>query len=242
MPFKVYTYPKFGDHCIAFGIIKEFAKRHDKICMYTDESPQSSRDTNRRLYSSIKNVELIDEPYVEEKHQRDWGLANTKPWIDAVKPWAEDPLLPAPDWYDDSWRFDVQWYMNASVPFHLKWDNFYFERDIKKEQEVYYDILGLKHNEEFIFWHEDLSRGYRLKRDNVPTDMRWLHFSDIQEVNILDILYTVERAKEIHTFNTGLAALIDLSQIYHPALFFHKYIRPMIFDQPILKLNWRIIE
>jgi hypothetical protein len=242
MPFKVYTYPKFGDHCIAFGIIKEFAKQHDTVYMYTDESPQSTRDTNRRLYSSIKNVELIDEPYVEEKHQRDWGLANTKPWIDAVKPWAEDPLLPAPDWYDDSWRFDVQWYMNASVPFHLKWDNFYFERDIKKEQEVYYDILGLKHNEEFIFWHEDLSRGYKLKRDNVPTDIRWIHFSDIQEVNILDILYTVERAKEIHTFNTGLAALIDLSQIYHPALFFHKYIRPMIFDQPILKLNWRIIE
>ncbi len=242
MPFKVYTYPKFGDHCIAFGIIKEFAKQHDKILMYTDESPQSSRDTNRRLYSSIKNVELIDEPYIEEKHQKDWGLANTRAWIDAVKPWVENPLLPCPDWYNDNWRFDVQWYMNAAVPFHLKWRNFHFERNIKKEQEAYYDILGLKDNEEFIFWHEDKSRSLFLRTKDVPENIRWIHFSDFEYVNILDILYTIERAKEVHTFNTGLLTFIDLMNIRSNKLFYHKYIRPMVFDQPILKLNWIILE
>jgi len=242
MPYKVYTYPKFGDHCIAYGIVKEFAKHHDKILMYTDKCTKELRDTNKRLYSSIKNVVLMDEPYNEEKHKKDWGIANTKAWQDKVKPWIDNPLLPAPTWYNDYWRFDNQWYMNASIPIIFKWKNFYFERDEKKEKEIFYDILKLKDNEDFIFWHEDPNRNWLLKRENVPTDIRWVYFSNLNDINILDILYTIEKAKEVHTFNTGFPHYIDYMNIQHKNLYFHKYIRPMVFEQPILKLNWKIVN
>jgi hypothetical protein len=43
-------------------------------------------------------------------------------------------------------------------------DNFNFERNFKKEREVYYDILGLKDGEEFIFIHEDILRFKSLNR------------------------------------------------------------------------------
>ena len=78
MAFKVYTYPKFGDHCVAYGIVKEFAKQHEHIIMYTDACSTECRNTNKLLYSSLKNVTLSDELYVEELHKKDWGIANTK--------------------------------------------------------------------------------------------------------------------------------------------------------------------
>jgi hypothetical protein len=242
MAYKLYTYDKFGDHCIAFGIIKEFAKRHDQILMYTDACSKSLRDTNKRLYSSLKNVTLMDEPYKEEIHMRDWGIANTRAWLDKTKPWIDNPKLPIPNWFNDSWKFDVQWYMNANIPLRKKWDNFYFERDNKKEKEAFYDILQLKDKEKFIFIHEDPERNWLLKKDNISKDIRHIYFSDYKNINILDILYTVERALEVHTFNTGLCHLIDYMNINHNGLYFHQYIRPLIFDQPVLLLNWKRVN
>lgn len=239
--FKVYTYPKFGDHCVCFGIVKEFVKRHGEIIMYTDSCTQETRDTNKRLYSSLKNVVLSDEPYNEEIHQKNWGIANTRMWIDKCVPWIENsPSIP--DWYDDTWRFDVQWYYNARVNFRLKWDNFYYERNIQKEKEAYYDILGLKDNEEFIFIQEDKARNFILKKDSIRSDIKWINFSDFQDINILDVLFIIERAKEVHTFNTGILTFVDLMNINHESLNYHKYLRPMIFEQPVLLLNWNIIK
>ena len=63
MPYNIYSYPKFGDHCITYGIVREFAKEHKKIRYYSDEMTDMTYETNVRLFSSLKNVELIREPY-----------------------------------------------------------------------------------------------------------------------------------------------------------------------------------
>jgi len=156
MAFKVYTYTKFGDHCVAYSIVKEFAKRHGKVECYCDEVNTYTFNTNKRLFSSLKDVELIRETYVPGTHN--FAIANIRAWLDQVQPWYDNPSLPLPDNFDETWFFDRQWYLNASVPFNYKWDNFYFERNLQKEKEVYYDILKLRDNEEFIFLLEDPSR------------------------------------------------------------------------------------
>ena len=150
-PFKVYTYHGIGDHLVCYGIIKEFAKTHDKVECYSDPMPISYFNTCKRLFSSLPNVELIFEPYVKEVINADHCIANTAYWLDQVKPWIENTYMPTPEWFNEWWIFDRQWYYNANLPLDLKWDNFYFERDLDKEKETFYDIFGLKDDEEFTF-------------------------------------------------------------------------------------------
>jgi hypothetical protein len=242
MTFKVYTYPKFGDLCICYGIIKEFAKQYEKVDCYSDVIDLNTFNTNKRLYTSLKNVELRPELYDKEKINANHCIAHTKYWLDTIQPWFDDRSMLPPKWYNITWMFDRQWYLNAEVSFNLKWDNFFFERDLNKEKEVFYDIIGLKDNEEFIFLHEDPSRDYNIKREYINPNIRLIEFFKLSSVNILDILYTVEKAKEVHTFNTGTLTFIDLMNIKHKKLYYHKYLRPWIFEQPTLRLNWITIE
>ena len=242
MSLNVYTYHGFGDYCIAFGILKEYAKIHDKLLCYTDKVDENSINTRKRLFSSIKNVEIMEEIYDDKKTHRNLGIAHRKPWFDAVQPWYDNPYLPIPEWFSENWVFDVVWYKQADVPFQLKWDNFYFERNLKKEKEIFYDIIGLKDNEKYIFLQEDPNRNMKIKREYIKSDIRLIEFSKFPEINVLDILYTVEKSKEVHTYNTGLATFMDLMNINHDNLNYHKYIRPMIVEQHIYRLNWNFIE
>jgi len=238
---KVYTYHGFGDQCICYGILKEFAKRYNEVKVYSDVMNKNTFNSITRLYSSLKNVELIDEVYKEEIHAADHKIAHTKYWFDKVLPWYQDPSLPPPEWFKDDWWFDRQWYLNASLPFNLKWDNFYFERDLNKEKEVFYDILGLKDNQEFLFFHEDPVRNYNINKKHLNANIKWIDFFNYQDISILDILYTIEHAKEVHTFNTSTLTFIDLMNIQHPALYYHMYVRPSIFDSINLRLPWNLI-
>lgn len=241
----VYSYHGFGDHCVVYGIIKEYAKLHDKILYYTDIVDANYLRTRKRLYSSIKNVQIMDEPYNREKHGLNLGIAHMQYWFDAVKPWYDDPNLPVPDWYSEDWSFDKVWYKQANIDFNLKWDNFYFERDLNKEKELYYDILGLKDDEEFIFLHEDPKRNFLINRKYINPNIKLFEMSkygDRNTFDILDILYTVEKAKEVHTFGTCSLTYIDLMNIKRDKLYYHRYIRPMLFELPTLRLNWNIID
>jgi hypothetical protein len=244
----VYSYCGLGDHLIAYGIIKEFSKQYDKIIYRSDLMNKMTFNNIVRIYSSIPNVEIIEEPIVEGVTPLDHCVAHTRIWFDSLNPWLKDPSVPyacntpAPEWFNEDWQFDKQWYMNAPVPFNLKWDNFYFERDLNKEKEVYYDKLGLKDNEEFIFMQDDLKRGHSINRQYIDNNYKLIDFFNLQEISMLDILYTVEQAKEVHVINSACLTFFDLMNLQHNNLNYHKYNRSCFWDQVSLRLNWKIIE
>jgi len=239
--FNVYSYPKVGDHIVSYGIIKEFAKIHDIIHYWSDYQPDNMFETNKRLFSGIKNVELIREPYDESVLVAEHCIAHTKFWFNTMRPIINNPIATLPEWFNESWIFDRQWYFNANFPINFKWENFDFVRDLKKEREVYYDILDLKDGEEFILLSEDPLRNYYIDRNYINPNIKIIEFQKLTHVNILDILYTVEKAKEVHVYNTGLLSFIDVMNIKHINLNYHQYIRPEIWAQPLLHLNWNII-
>jgi hypothetical protein len=244
MAFVVYSYPGFGDFCIAFGIIREYAKWNEKILYYTDSYgiDEERYKTRKRLYKSLKNVEIVPEIYNKENHGLNLGIAHMKSWFDIVRPWQENERLEPPDWFNEDWYFDKILYKQMYVPFDLKWDNFYFERDLEKEKEVYYDQLGLKDNEEFILMFEDTYRSYTINRNYINPNIKLIDLYNLRHISMLDILYTVEKAKEFHTINTGLLIYIDQMNIQHNKLYYHKYNRSCFWDQPGLRLNWKIID
>jgi hypothetical protein len=143
---------------------------------------------------------------------------------------------------DENLIFDRHWYNKCNIDFNKKWDNFYFERDTKKEKELYYDILGLKDNEKYIFLHEDSSRNFTINKTLIRNDLKIVNISNFLDISILDTLYVMEKSEELHLINSAFLTFFDLNQIHHENKFYHKYTRRCAVEQPGLKMNWNIIN
>ena len=215
----------FGDYVISYGLIKELAKRYDKVMLFAiSHRSHLHVDNICRLYDSISNVYVLtDDPL----NYKDVLYIGWDEFAEHIKT-------------DQQTSFAKFFYDQAEVPINLLWDNFYFERDMDKELRIYFD-LGLE-GEEYVFLHDDPGRNFIINRNYVSSGMRIIHLIDLPEISILDTLLLIERAKEVHTFTTGLVPFIDQMNIKHSSLNLHKYIRPLEYDQPILRLNWNIIN
>lgn len=218
------THYGFGDYVICYGLVRELAKRYDNVILFV--MPHRSElhvDNIRRLYSSIKNVQInTDNPL---RYSNVLYLGWQK-FTDAIR---KDPTIQFPKYFYDQ----------VELPLNLMWDKFYFERDLNKEKEIY-NRLGLKDGEEYIFLHDDPDRGFVIDRKYIR-DIRVVHLVDLKNVSILDTLYLIERSSEVHVTTTGLVAFIDLMNIQHGSLNLHRYVRAMPYEQMILRLNWNII-
>jgi len=236
---KVFTHNCMGDHLICYGFIKEFCEWHGEILLATKDDPLQYKNIER-LFSSLKNVTL------DTQYREDYDIIiSSQWWFDQVKHWYQYPMPDTPFYLGEEMIFDRFWYKLAQVPFNKKWDNFYLERDTEKEKEVYYDILGLKDNQEFTFIHEDAynkDENRTISRDYIDKNIRLVNITDYPEISILDTAYTIERAKEAHVINSSFRTFIDLMGINNNNLYYHKYSRANPAEQVAVKLNWKTIE
>ena len=220
------THYGFGDYVICYGLVKELAKQYNKIYLFgIAHRSKLHLDNIKRLYSSIENVEiLIDDP---KKHKNVLYVG----WDKFRETLRKNPSI----------HFQRFFYDQVNVPLNLMWDNFYFERDMKREKEIYYDILGLKDNEEYLFLHDDPIRNLRINSIYINSNIKIIHLVELEDISILDTLYLIEKSKEAHMTTTGLVSFVDQMNIEHNNLNLHKYVRPSPSEQPLLRLNWKII-
>lgn len=228
------THTQFGDHIICYGFVKEFSKNFDKIFLYTKQGEQHINNI-KRVYESIPNVILSPDLDINKFNV---VIGCNKEWYDTTNKWFRNPNLPL---HNKDLVFDRLWYSLAGVVFRYKWDNFYFKRNIEKEKEVYYDVLGLKDNEEFIFLQDDSQRNFNIDKSLINADFKIIESFKHQEISLLDSLYIIEKAKEVHVINSGLLSFIDLMKINHKNLYYHRYTRPFPVEQVTLRLNWKIL-
>ncbi len=240
---NVHTHHRMGDHLICYGGIKEIAKKYDEVNV---RAFSIYLENIQRLYSSIPNVKVIP---VENSFWDNSGIlfCSTNWWFDQVKQWYDYENRPDISTYSlgEIMIFDRFWYHIAELPFNLKWDNFYLERDISKEQTIFYDMLGLKDGEKYIFLHEDpyiKDEDRTINRHYIDPNIKIINIEKYQNINILDTTYLIERAFEIHVINSSFLTFIDLMQIKHNALNYHRYTRPNPVEQVALRLKWNIIE
>lgn len=220
------THYGFGDYVMCYGLVKELSKKYDKIFLFGIRHISPLHISNIiRLYSSIENVQIITE---DPKNYKDVLYLG---WDNYFKTIEEGTAIQCARYF----------YNQVGVPLDLMWDNFYFKRDLDKEKDIYYNRLGLKDGEEYIFLHDDPSRDFVIDRKYIP-NIKTIHLIKLQDISILDTLYLVEKAKEVHIENTGLVSFIDQMKIKHNSLNYHKYVRPEEYGQPILRLNWNIIN
>lgn len=221
------THYGFGDYVVCYGLVKELSKRYKNIILFA--RPHRSKlhiDNIRRLYASIENVKVITE---DPKLYKNVLYIGGKKFLRAIR---RDPSIQCSKFFYDQ----------VGIPLNLMWNNFYYKRDLDKEKEIYYDKLGLKDKEEYVFLHDDPARDFIINMKYIKPNIKIIQLTDLMDVSILDTLYLVEKSKELHSFNSGLVVFIDQMDIKHNNLNLHKYVRPLLSDQPILRLNWNIIN
>jgi len=219
---KLFPHYGFGDYVICYGLVRELAKQSDVVLFVKKHLSELHLDNVRRLYASIENVEInANDP----KLYSDVVYLGWDKFFKAVD---EDYGLTATEYF----------YNQFNVPLSLLWDNFYFERDTEKEKSIYHSIV----KGEYVFIHDDKSRGFTIRDEHILKGVQIVRLNEHPEVSILDCLYLVEKAKEVHLSNTGLVSFIDQMGISHNNLNYHRYTRPAIFEQPLLRLNWNIID
>ena len=231
----IYQQTQIGDHILCYPIVRHYSEIYNKVYVFT--RPLGDRHINniKRLYSSLPNVRII----LSADHNHTLDFMKINPDNNYLVFGHEDYRERLSK--DPNTQFDRYFYETAGVPFEDKWNNFYIKRDLLKEREVFYNVLKLKDGEEYIFLQEDKTRGYVIDRKYVDPSLKIIETSRNPNVNIFDFLYTIENAKEVHQINSSFLTLIDMLQLKNNGLFYHKYVRPTQFEQPHLKLNWKVL-
>lgn len=97
----------------------------------------------------------------------------------------------------------------------LDWTNwsegFQFDRKIDKENDLYYNVLGLKDDSEYIFVNRYANTENR--RNNQLTfpefDLPVIDLQILKGFSLFDWCKVIENAQEIHTVHTSMPYLID---------------------------------
>ena len=231
----IYQQTQIGDHILCYPIVKHYAALHDNVYVFARPLGERHISNVNRLYSSLSNVKIILSP--DHNHTLSFMKINpdNKYLVFGHEDYREQLSR------DPNTQFDKYFYEAAGIPFEDKWNKFYLKRDLLKEKEVFYNVLGLKDGEEYAFLQEDSTRGYNVDRTYINPNLKIIETAKNPDVNIFDFLYTIENAKEIHEINSSFLTLIDMLQLKNDGLFYHKYVRPTQYEQPHLKLNWKIL-
>jgi len=226
-----------GDNILCNAIVRTFAEQYDRVYVFAKSPYIENQVFMYRDNSKIRVMALKDDKEVKgfirmfpNNNYRIIGVRSE--WFynfDVLKLYE---------------TFDHGFYVDAGVPFEDKWNKFYIQRDLEKEKNTFYNLLGLKDDEEFLFVHDDPERNRHFKKEFITKGIKTIHPAKYKNIGLFDFIYTIEKAKEVHVMNSSFSCLIDTMQIKTGKLFFHQYARTDMGDNPNhkLKLNWTILK
>lgn len=232
----VYHNMGMGDHILCNAIIRTYAEKYDRV--YNFAKPHYVNNV-AYMYRDLKNFRPIALDDAQTKFFMRVNPNNKYLVVGITPEWFHNfDILKL---YE---TFDHGFYVAANVPFEDKWNKFYFERDLEKEKDAFYNKLGLKDGEEFLFVHDDPERNRHFKKEFVDKGIKVVHPAQHKNIGLFDFIYAIEKAQEVHVMNSSFSCLIDTMQIQTNKLFLHQYARTDMGDNTNhkMKLNWTILK
>lgn len=214
----IYHNQGLGDHIICNGLVRVKAKEYDEVF----------------VICKVKNLSQVSRMYADDPKIIPFPLVDPEKYVRAH--FNSNFLIARPK-RDDSKHFDELMYQMAGVDFCHKWDSFYVERDSVFERYLEREYWEIP--KEYIFIHDDHSRGFNIEINTLPV------FRPSLEFGVFDHIGMIEKATQVHCIDSSFMNLIDCAQLKSEGLFFHKYVRikqNKEYGTPTLKLNWEVIE
>lgn len=230
----LYHHLDLGDAIICNGLVREYAKKYDRVAVFTKPNNLVSVTF---MYRDLPNVEIIpgDADFAKMfislnflrlgKFHYDKAKIIGYPYIDQ----------------NSGETFEQQFYRAAGVDFEKKWGSFYFERDRAGEQ-VLFDKATPKGD--YIFVHDDAPRNFPIDPEKLPKNYPVVFPKKEFTSNVFDYCMLLEKAKEIHVIDSSFMFLVDNLTYENPGqkLVVHRYSRPnFVWSLPILRKNWEIL-
>jgi len=232
----IYHHLGLGDHILCNAIIRWYSEKYERIYLFV--KPNNLKNVSY-MYRDLSNVKFIPMDDAQTRFFMSVNKNNKYLVVGITPEWFHN--FDVKKIYE---TFDIGFYIAANVPFEEKWNKFYFQRDMDKEKDAYYNILGLKDDEEFLFVHDDPGNGRSFKTSYIPKGIKLIRPVEWKQIGIFDFIYTIEKAKQVHVMNSSFMNLIDTMQLKGGELFLHEYARTDMGDNPNpkLKLNWTKIK
>ena len=223
-----------GDMLLCLGLYRQIARMSKKLTLPV-RNPYFK--TMKHLLSDLKNVDVIEIPLMGRdgqgrRHEMTvmrvmsifYKLTGAR--ILKLGYLGEQFLKP-----ENLFRFDENFYRQASIPFNHRWDSFSFPRREIEEAEISRQLIPSAGN--YIFLHEDRSRGFTIDRALLPEGIPIVEPRESpNQFFVTDYASIILGASQIHVIESSFAALIEgLSPKCE--LFAHRYARPEA------KANWQ---
>jgi hypothetical protein len=117
--------------------------------------------------------------------------------------------------------FDEGFYLAENLPFSIRFDEYFVERNMDKEMELYKTLNPT--DEDFIFVHEDPERGMFLDKSRIRQDLKII--GNDKKFLIFDYIYLLSKAKEVHVMQSSLKDMINSYSFPNTKCILHNYVR-----------------
>lgn len=220
-----------GDNIICNGIVREYCKKYDHVGIFCFPKNYPSVSF---MYRDLANLRIhIVHSYAEKYRFRLFNLfrfgGNHYDVIRVIGIYDQESGI----------LFERQVYGIAGVDLQKKWDNFFVERDAKREQALF-EKAGL--SQPYAFIHDDAR--YPLDSVRISSPLPLFRPDPKLTGNMFDYCGIIERADEIHVIDSSFMFLVDCLPYTNPhqKLFIHQYARLNTPCQmPLLKKKWHIL-
>ena len=207
----IYHHLGLGDHIICNGMVRHFCKKYDNIVLFCYTHYY---DNVSYMYRDLSNLEIFN--FDAEEDAIKFVETNSTVKNNLIKPGFEnlDRCL-------DRMTFDEAFYHLAGLDFQIRFDEFYFERDLEKEDKVCKTLNP--NGEKYIFVLDDPKRGYNIDMSKV-TDKYNVIRNDYQ-FKMFDYIKLLENAEEIQMMQTGFVDMVKSYKMDKPKIYRHNYVR-----------------
>lgn len=200
-----------GDHIICNGMVRHFCKKHNNVVLFCYTHYY---DNVNYMYRDLDNLEIFN--FDKEEDAIIFVESNPTVKNSLIKPGFEnlDSCL-------DRMTFDEAFYHLAGLDFQIRFDEFYLERDMDREDEVCETLNP--DGEKYIFVLDDPKRGYNIDMEKVTDEYKVIR-NDYQ-FGMFDYIKLLENAEEIHMMQTGFLDLVNSYKMDKPKIYRHNYVR-----------------
>lgn len=230
-----------GDLIVSLGLIVAASKQSTRVVVVI---PKKNQLTMSRLLGHLKNVSLIVLPAFLKRGKIFNFERRAIDLVDfclRLRGFKSVPL----GWRGANYltgecgvRFDEDFYRQAGVPFEYRWKLFP-KLESTAQTQLVAELLAPK-SRNYIFLHEDESRGFVVDRSLIRDDLAIVQPSlDPARFALVDYLDVLRGAVEIHCIESSFAALIDSIEELPVPKFAHRYARPEASSDPAFEFSYR---
>ena len=202
----IYHHLGLGDHIICNGLVRSIINPFEKYLMFVKPHNVS---TVKFMYRDIKNLDFLvgDDNYVNN-------------YIIENKLNNNDLIVAGFYRHPNAKGFDESFYLQNNISFEKRWSNFYVERDLTTEKELFKKFNVVENK--YVFIHDDYNRNYNVNQEkiinkNLPIIRPKIGLTD----NVFDYCYLMEHSVESHFIDSSFRLIFDSLKLRKTNIFYH---------------------